>query len=175
MNAFTILLVEDNDDDVFVAKRALKRAGITEPLQVVTDGQQALDYLSGAGQFADRSRFPLPFLIFLDLKLPYVHGFEVLSWMRQRPEFKSIVVVILTGSAETRDHEKASALGAKAYLVKPPTPERLKEVVQEAKSSSVAAPWQHEGTSIEPSHPSPQPLPVEGREFPESPFRALSP
>jgi CheY-like chemotaxis protein len=136
MSAATILLVEDNDDDVFVAKRVLNRAGITDPLQVVTDGQQALDYLSGGGQYTDRSRFPLPFLVFLDLKLPYVHGFEVLSWMRQQPILQSIPVVILTGSAETRDQDKAVALGAKAYLIKPPTPEALKQAVDQAKVPS---------------------------------------
>ena len=132
----TILLVEDNDDDAFAMKRALKRAGITNPLQITIDGQQALEYLAGVGDFQDRARFPLPFLVFLDLKLPYVHGFEVLSWMRQQPALSSIVVVVLTGSAETRDHEKASELGARSYLVKPPTPQVLKDIV-----SSVEGYW----------------------------------
>jgi len=124
----TILLIEDNEDDVFMMKRALKLALITNPLQVVADGQQALDYLAGAGEYADRDKYPVPFLGFLDLKLPYVHGFEVLSWIRQRPELDCLLVVVLTSSAEERDHAKASALGARSYLVKPPTAEGVKDI-----------------------------------------------
>jgi CheY-like chemotaxis protein len=121
----TILLVEDNEDDVFVMRHALRKSGIHYPLQVVTDGQMAVNYLAGTEQYLDRDRFPLPFAVFLDLKLPYVHGFEVLSWIGQQPELSSIPVVILTGSAEIKDREKASTLGARFYLVKPPTAETL--------------------------------------------------
>jgi CheY-like chemotaxis protein len=71
----TLLLIEDNEDDVFLMRRALKKAEIQLPLQVVMDGQEALNYLSGDGPFADRAQHPVPSLIFLDLKLPYVHGF----------------------------------------------------------------------------------------------------
>jgi CheY-like chemotaxis protein len=124
----TILLVEDNEADVFLMKRALKSAEITNPLQIVTDGQRALDYLSGAGEFSDRQKFPLPFIVFLDLKLPYIHGFEVLAWMRLHPELNRLVVVVLTSSPEEKDHERAYSLGARSYLVKPPTPDGLKDV-----------------------------------------------
>src|SRR4051812_33398951 len=93
------------------------------PLQIVTDGQRALDYLSGAGEFSDRQKFPLPFIVFLDLKLPYIHGFEVLAWMRLHPELNRLVVVVLTSSPEEKDHERAYSLGARSYLVKPPTPD----------------------------------------------------
>src|SRR5580658_10111468 len=116
----TILLVEDNDDDVFAMRRALKNGAVTNPLQVVTDGKQAKAYLDGTGDFADRRQFPLPFLIFLDLKLPYFSGFEILEWMRTQPPLESIVVVMLTGSAENRDQDTAYRLGAHSYLVKPP-------------------------------------------------------
>ena len=132
----TILLVEDNDDDVFAMKRALKRGQIPNPLQIATDGQQALNYLSGAGEYADRTRFPLPGVIFLDLKLPYVHGFEVLSWLREQPQLKSIAVVVLTSSPEEKDQAKAHALGARSYQIKPPTPETLTRIL----SSLGAAP-----------------------------------
>jgi CheY-like chemotaxis protein len=134
----TILLVEDNEDDVFAMKRALKRANITHPLQTVTDGKQALDYLAGADQYSDRRRFPIPSLMFLDLKLPYVHGFEVLEWVRQKPEFNSIDVIVLTSSAVEKDHEKARALGARSYLVKPPTPEMLLGVLGSLQSLAQA-------------------------------------
>lgn len=129
-----ILLVEDNEDDVFAMKRALKLAQITNPLQIVSDGQKAMDYLSGAREFADREKYPLPFIVFLDLKLPYVHGFEILAWMRLKPELSSIVVVVLTSSAEERDHERAYSLGARSYLVKPPTANALKDVFNSLKT-----------------------------------------
>jgi CheY-like chemotaxis protein len=121
----TLLLIEDNEDDVFLMRRALKKAEIQLPLQVVMDGQEALNYLSGDGPFADRAQHPVPSLIFLDLKLPYVHGFEVLEWMRKHETLHSLPVVVLTSSPEERDRQKADALGAKAYLVKPPNPEQL--------------------------------------------------
>jgi CheY-like chemotaxis protein len=130
----TILLVEDNEDDVFAFQRALKKAQIVNPVQVVVDGQQALDYLSGTGPFVERVKYPLPFLVFLDLKLPYRDGFEVLAWIRQRAELNSLVVVILTGSDETRDHQQAYALGARSYLVKPPTPDELKRLIDSMQS-----------------------------------------
>src|ERR1700761_7784346 len=99
----TILLVEDNDDDVFAMQRALQIGRVPNPLQVVTDGKQALDYLEGTGVYADRKRFPLPDLIFLDLKLPYHSGFEILEWKLKQPQLDPITVVVLTGSAEERD------------------------------------------------------------------------
>ena len=126
----TILLVEDLDDDVFAMQRALKLSHVENPLQIVTDGQQALDYLSGVGSYANRSQYPLPFLIFLDLKLPYVHGFEILTWLQSQPALHSIPVVVLTGSAESRDKDRAYSLGARSYLVKPPKPETLTDVLK---------------------------------------------
>jgi CheY-like chemotaxis protein len=130
----TVLLAEDNEDDVFALKWAFKRAQITNPLQVVTDGQQAIDYLSGKGQFADRERFPLPFLVFLDLKMPYVDGFEVLSWIKKQPGLESLVVVVLTSSDEERDHQRAYALGARSYLVKPPEATEIKDILASLQS-----------------------------------------
>ena len=126
----TILLVEDNDDDVFLMRRALTKAGLEFPLQVVVDGQQALDYFAGTGPYADRSRHPAPALVFLDLKLPYVHGFDVLAWIRGRSEWKDSCVVVLTSSSEQRDRERAIELGVKAFLVKPPTPQMVSEAAQ---------------------------------------------
>ena len=127
----TILLVEDNEDDVFLMRRALQQAGITLPVNLVVDGRQAVDYLAGTGQFSDRVLYPLPSFVFLDLKLPYKSGFEVFSWIRQQPELKDSVVIILTSSPEPRDRAKAQELGACAYLVKPPLPKVLMEVLGE--------------------------------------------
>ncbi len=115
----TILQVEDSEDDVFMMKRVLMKAGVDHPLHVVWDGQEAVEYLSAALDPARRDTHPLPFLILLDLKLPYRDGFEVLEWIRRQPGLDSVQVVMLTGSGESRDRQRALALGARGYLVKP--------------------------------------------------------
>ena len=120
-----ILLVEDSEDDVFFMERAMRKTHLSLPMHVAHNGREALDYLQAVGKYSDRVTFPIPSLIFLDLKLPLVHGFEVLDWIKKQPSLKSLPVAILTSSPEDRDREKASALGASAYLVKPPTAEVL--------------------------------------------------
>jgi CheY-like chemotaxis protein len=125
-----ILLVEDNEDDVFLMKRALKVASIVNPLLVVEDGQQAIDYFSGAGKFGDRSAYPVPVLVFLDLKLPIKRGLEVLAWIRQQTKFRNLVVVVLTSSNEPSDLSEAYRLGANSYVVKPPTSAQLIELAK---------------------------------------------
>jgi two-component system response regulator len=114
----TILLVEDEEGDVFFMRQALKKAGVLNPLQVASDGQQAIDYFKGTGKFANREEFPLPCLVLLDLKLPLVMGLDVLKWIRERPEM-AMIVVILTSSKEETDVAIAYRLGANGYLVKP--------------------------------------------------------
>ncbi len=121
----SLLLVEDSPDDAFIMRRALKKTGFELPLHLVTDGKAALDYLSGQGEFADRERYPLPLVTFLDLKLPYLNGFEVLEWVRQDAALRELNVVILTSSDEERDSKRAQELGVTTYLVKPPNPEIL--------------------------------------------------
>lgn len=118
-HAHPILLVEDNEDDIVFMKRCLLRAEVAQPLHVVNDGQQAIDYLAGKEQFADRVQFPLPGLVLLDLKLPRKGGLEVLEWIRQQPALRPLVVLILTTSKEPHDIDRALRLGANAYLVKP--------------------------------------------------------
>lgn len=121
-----IALVEDNEDDVFFMRRALKGAGITAAVHVLTDGQQAIDYLTG--NFSAGTGRTMPSIVFLDLKLPYCTGFEVLESMRRSGTLEATQVVILTSSPEERDRKRARELGATAYLVKPPTPSMLKEL-----------------------------------------------
>jgi CheY-like chemotaxis protein len=126
----SILLVEDDENDVFLMERAVAKARLDLRIHIVTHGQEAIDYLAGNGRYADRSAHPLPACIFLDLKLPYIHGFEVLEWIRKQPSLADIHVLVLTSSPEERDRQRAERLGAKAYLVKPPTPQVLLEVLQ---------------------------------------------
>jgi len=125
-----LLLVEDNGDDVFFMKRAISAAGIAHPLEVAQDGQAAVDYLAGRGEFADRKRFPVPFLMFLDLKLPHKSGLEVLEWIRGQPALRTLIVLVLTSSREESDVTKAYSLGANSFLVKPPSGLQLNELVK---------------------------------------------
>jgi CheY-like chemotaxis protein len=134
MGARTILLVEDNEDDVFFMQRAIRACGIEHEVQVAEDGQVAIDYLSGSAQYADREKFPLPFLIFLDLKMPRRPGFEVLQWIRHQPHLKTLLVLILTTSREDSDVQRAYELGVNSFLVKPPGADQLKDLVALIKS-----------------------------------------
>ncbi len=133
MNEPAILLVEDNEDDVFLFRRAVKAAAIMNPVFVAEDGQEALDYLSGVGRFEDRSKSPVPAAIFLDLKLPIKSGFAVLGWLRDQANLHAIPVVILSSSSEPADTQEAFRLGANAYEVKPPTPAMLLDLANKLK------------------------------------------
>lgn len=116
----TVLLVEDNQDDVFVMKMACQRTGIPHILQVVTDGAMALDYLAGNGEYSDRILHPMPDVVFLDIKLPKRSGHEVLKWIRSQPGLKNLPVVMLTVSTQSADVERAYELGVTSYLQKVP-------------------------------------------------------
>src|ERR1044071_834602 len=114
-----VLLAEDNPDDVPLVRLGFKKAGCQAPIHIVSDGEQAVQYLKGEGQYADRAKFPIPSILLLDLKLPRLNGFEVLSWIRQRPEWKCLPVVVLTTSHFGKDIEQAYDLGANSFLTKP--------------------------------------------------------
>ena len=129
MNTQPILLVEDDDNDVFFFKRAMADAGLTHPLQVARDGREAINYLQGEGRFADRAEFPLPCLVLLDLKLPFVMGLDVLKWIRQQSR-SAPIVIILSSSNEDSDVAAAYSLGANAYLVKPAQTRELGAMVR---------------------------------------------
>lgn len=125
----TILLVEDNLVDVLLIRRAMKQAQVVNPVQVVNDGDAAVQYLQGDHTYVDRSVYPLPVLILLDLKLPRRNGLEVLQWLREQPGLKRLPVVILTSSRETPDLARAYDLGVNSYLVKPVDFETLRQLV----------------------------------------------
>ncbi len=126
----TILLVEDNPDDVFRIQRAFRKANIATPMQVVSDGEQAIHYLSGQELYQDRDCYPLPVLVLLDLKLPRRSGFDVLNWLRNESDIKHLPVVVLTSSEQQSDIERAYAAGANSYLAKPPSPAELLEMAR---------------------------------------------
>lgn len=125
-----ILLVEDDEDDAFAFRWSLAKTQVDRPTQVVTDGRQAVAYLRGDGKFADREEHPVPCVIFLDLKLPFLNGHEVLAWIRQQSEYADLPVVILSGSDEDRDHKRAEENGANGYLVKPVNPAALAAAIE---------------------------------------------
>lgn len=125
-----ILLIEDDENDVFLLQYAFKQAGITQPLQVVKDGQQAVDYLAGDGKYADRIQYPAPGLVLLDLKLPLKTGLEVLEWIREQPALQPLIVIVFTSSAQPHDIDQAYRLGANSYVVKPSDTEKRLEVAR---------------------------------------------
>jgi DNA-binding response OmpR family regulator len=128
----TILLVEDEENDVFFLQQAMQKAGVLNPLRVASNGQEAIDYFQGTGKFANRAEFPLPYLVLLDLKLPHVMGLDVLKWIRQQPEVAPIVV-ILSSSREEADIATAYRWGANGYLVKPPDVSQLTKMAKSIK------------------------------------------
>ena len=128
----TILQVEDDPNDVFLFQYAMTKAEVANPVQVARDGQEAIDYLRGAGKFADRGKFPFPCLVLLDLKLPYVMGLEVLKWIRTQTD-KSLTVLMLTASGEAADIATAYRLGANGFLTKPSEASKLQDIVRAIK------------------------------------------
>jgi len=134
MNVRPILLAEDNEDDVFFMQRALKACGIVHPMHVAPHGQAAIDYLSGVNGHADRVKHPLPFLVFLDLKMPHKSGLEVLEWIRRQPHLQTMLVLILTTSREESDVQRAYRLGANSFLVKPPNGSQLTDLMRLVKA-----------------------------------------
>jgi CheY-like chemotaxis protein len=115
----TILIVEDNPDDVLLLERAFRKANLVNPLRVVGDGQAAIDYLAGAPPYGDRAAYPMPALVLLDLKLPKRSGHEVLDWIRAQPGLRRLPVAMLTSSREAPDVNRAYDLGVNSYLAKP--------------------------------------------------------
>jgi CheY-like chemotaxis protein len=129
-SAYPILLVEDSPDDALLIQRAFRKANLANPVQLVRDGEEAVTYLSGAPPYDDRTRFPLPVFMLLDLKLPRRSGLEVLAWVRQESVVKRLPVVVLTSSRESVDVNRAYDLGVNSYLTKPVGFEALLEMVK---------------------------------------------
>jgi CheY-like chemotaxis protein len=127
----TMLLVEDDPNDVLLIQRAFRKAGVSHSLQVVGDGEQAAAYLLGQAPYTDRAQYPLPTLMLLDLKLPRKTGLEVLAWLREQTSaIKRLPVIVLTSSRQSIDINLAYDLGANSYLVKPGEFDALLQLTQ---------------------------------------------
>ena len=123
-------MAEDDDDDFFLAGEALKEARILNPIRRVKNGEELIDYLKGNGMYADRQKFPLPGLIFLDLNMPKMDGRTALSIIKKDSTLKATPIVILTTSKSEEDILGSYALGTNSYVRKPVTFLSLVEVMK---------------------------------------------
>ena len=130
MDPATILLAEDDENDILIMQRAFKKANIVNPLSVVRDGEEAIQYLQGTGPYADRSKHPFPCLLLLDLKMPKKSGFEVLDFIKTDPQLNRLVTIVLTSSRQGIDINHAYDLWANSFLVKPPSVDELVEMLK---------------------------------------------
>ncbi len=119
MSQPTVLHIEDDPNDVLLFQHACQKAEARCDLQLVSDGDEAVAYLSGAGKYSDRARFPLPQLVLLDLKMPRLNGLDALAWIRGNERIKRVPVVVLSSSNHSVDIQGAYDAGANSYLVKP--------------------------------------------------------
>lgn len=127
---YTILLVEDDENDATLVQLAFKKNDIPNPIQWVKDGSEAVAYLDGEGAYADRNLYPFPEVLLVDLKMPRMSGLELLAWIRDHTEFRVIPTIIMTASKLDADIEKAYSLGANTYMVKPPSLDQLAKMVK---------------------------------------------
>ncbi len=127
--SLTILLVEDNPDDILFVQQATGLGGQNHTVHAVAGGEEAMRYLLGQDTYADRRRFPLPQVILTDLKMPGVDGFSLLRWLRTQAQLSLIPVIAFSSSPHTSDIQTAYELGANCYIVKPTGLERLVEML----------------------------------------------
>ena len=125
-----ILVVEDSDDHVLLLRLAFEKAGILNPVQVVSSGEDAVAYLAGTVRYSDWKEFPLPSMVLLDLKLPGLDGLDVLRWIRQQPGLKGLRVAMLTSSDLGQEINTAYEIGVNVFLTKPVDLERLVEMLK---------------------------------------------
>ena len=123
----TILVVDDDPNDRFLIEHAFRQIGLTDPIQLVGDGAEAIAYMMGEGKYSDREKFAYPTFVITDLKMPRADGFAVLEFLKGNPEWAVIPTIVLSASSDLDDIKKAYMLGASSYHVKPQTAEELRE------------------------------------------------
>jgi CheY-like chemotaxis protein len=127
---FPLLLAEDEENDVFFLEHAFQKAQIANPLHIVRDGQEAIEYLAGTGKFSDRVQHPLPGLLILDLKMPRKTGLEVLRWLQVQPVLSRLPTIVWSTSVNLNDIDKAYQYGANAFIAKPASMEATTELAR---------------------------------------------
>lgn len=125
-----LLYVEDEENDAYLLQLWFRRMGTRQSLRIVEDGPKAISYLSTAGAAGEGGFDPLPCLVLLDLNLPGISGFDVLTWIRTQPRLKDLPVVIFSSSSKPEDQERARELGANDYVVKPVDMSRMTQTLQ---------------------------------------------
>lgn len=128
-NAIELLLIEDNPSDIKLTLKALQKFNLANKVTVLKNGEEAVDFLFSEGKYKDREKSEIPKVIFLDLKLPFIDGIEILRRLKSDEQTKSIPVVVLTSSNETKDIEECYRLGVNSYIVKPIEFEKFIEVI----------------------------------------------
>jgi CheY-like chemotaxis protein len=143
----TVLHVDDDPNDTTLLQVACAKAAVDFELQNIEDGNEVIEYLSGTGKYADRSRYQLPGLVLLDLKMPRATGLDVLKWIRSHSSLKHLPVIVLSGSELQEDMHSAYAGGANSYLVKPPNFDSLVSLVKNIGAQLPITPGSHGGAS----------------------------
>jgi CheY-like chemotaxis protein len=127
----TILILEDDEDDLFFAERVLSKMGIKHTHHV-GNGRLAIDYLMGKGPYAQRGKHPFPDIVLIDLKVPEINGHQVAEWIASQESMKALHVYILSSSGEQRDRERAAKASVAGYFVKPLTPSHIESILTAA-------------------------------------------
>jgi len=130
MGQFAILHIEDDDNDVFLFQRAWKRAQVPNPVHVVCSGAEAIQYLEGEGKFSDRALHPFPCVIVMDIQVHSGNNCDFIRWLRAHPRFKTLVVVVLSGTSYQARIDDAYLAGANSFLLKPTDAEHLEALVR---------------------------------------------
>ncbi|EEF62053.1 response regulator [Pedosphaera parvula] len=131
MTKRTILVVEDNPDDVLLFHQAMHSNRIANPIRRVENGLEAVAYLEGKGKYMDREAFPLPCVMFTDLKMPFMNGFELLEWLKGKPEYSMMPVIVFT-SFKGEEVKRVYSLGADYFVAKTGSLDGFIESIQEA-------------------------------------------
>ncbi len=125
----SILLVEDDPNDIFFMQRAINKGKLQLSVQVAVNGEEAMNYLAGKDRFVDRTAYPLPCCVFVDLKMPFLGGMPLLEWISAQPLLSNLPVYIMTGLAAEEEVEKARKLGVRDCVQKPLSPEALTKLL----------------------------------------------
>jgi CheY-like chemotaxis protein len=127
----TVLIVDDNEDDVLVLQRLMRRHGLINPVRTFSSGDEAIGYLSGEGRYAERNLFPYPSILFLDLELPGKSGKDVLRWISSHAEVPKFEIIVYTDIAMFPELQKCYELGATGFLFKQEQEPQFKKLLHE--------------------------------------------